>query len=227
MSEKRKNISKSSTCRWIRTIDVNVSHHDEAFFLFPPPYIHLWGNGYKLLLPGWPNSSLSGQPWLSQGKLRKSGSFQFRWLLSAVHSRRQTQGLSWSYVRQTVPGSLVHTLQTLALKKRVFCMYRAKLSENTSYVVSRVCRLLHPLPHVHACAHTDTHTHTSLYTCRESPTQVSSVRVQSTDYTRGAQQETRWEVCVSVCVCVRRGECCQRAEESFTTQHTHSVCSVW
>lgn len=174
----------------------------KLFFSSPPPYIHLWGNGYKLLLPGWPNSSLSGQPWLSQGKLRKSGSFQFRWLLSAVHSRRQTQGLSWSYVRQTVPGSLVHTLQTLALKKRVFCMYRAKLSENTSYLVSRVCRLLHPLPHVHACAHTDTHTHTSLYTCRESPTQVSSVRVQSTDYTRGAQQETRWEVCVSVCVCV-------------------------
>lgn len=29
-----------------------------------------------------------------------------------------------------------------------------------------------------------------------------------------------------VCVCVCRGECCQRAEESFTTQHTHSVCSV-
>lgn len=160
MSEKRKNISKSSTCRWIRTIDVNVSHHDVAFFLSPPPHIHLWGNGYKLLLPGWPNSSLSGQPWLSQGKLRKSGSFQFRWLLSAVHSRRQTQGLSWSYVRQTVPGSLVHTLQTLALKKRACTEPSFQKTPHTWSLVFAVSFTL-----CRTCMHARTQIHTRTQAC--------------------------------------------------------------
>lgn len=154
------------------------------------------------------------QPWPSQGKLHKSGSFQFRWLLSAVHSGTQTQTV-WLPRSADIVGSRKRASQVQSWNA---CFLNVPTEDErwSFHKAPRTCCLLHPLPHM--CT---THTHTSLYTRRETPTQVGSVRVQSTDYTPGAQQERIWGGGGW------RGGDCQRAEESFTTQHTHSVCSVW
>lgn len=63
-----------------------------------------------------------------------------------------------------------------------------------------------------------THTHTCLNSSRETPTQVRQCTCALYRLHRGSSAGEEM---------VGERECRQRGEGSFTTQHTHSVCSVW
>lgn len=140
--------------------------HSAIFQGKAPATLMCWSlrKGCKLLLPGWPKLNTVGlvlyQPWPSQGKLHKSGSFEFRWLLSAVHSGAQTQRLSGCHVLQTLSAH-AHMRLEYAVEMRVFWMYWLKANTGAfrkHFICGSPCCLLHPLPHM-PTAHTRTHAH--------------------------------------------------------------------